>query len=200
MPAASSPPPASATRERILDAAARVLRERGVAHATTKEIARAAGCSEALLYKHFADKQDIYMGVLRERVGGMADYGELAGSGDVRENLVDVVDGFLGFYGQTFPMSMSVFSSQDFLLAWRGQLTGRGAGPRSPIRMVERYLQDEIELGRLGRELDAYAAASMLCGAAFQHAFLACFDGLDAVPDARALAERLVDALALPLE
>jgi AcrR family transcriptional regulator len=197
MPASSAAVASSATRERILDAAATVLRERGVAHATTKEIARAAGFSEALLYKHFADKQEIFMGVLRERVGGTADYGELAGSGEVRDNLVDVVEGFLGFYVQTFPMSVSVFSSQDFLVAWRGQLTGRGAGPRSPIRMVERYLQAEIDLGRLARELDAYAVASMLCGAAFQHAFLACFDGLDAVPDARALAERMVDALDL---
>ena len=67
-PALSNAP--STTRDRILDAAATVMREKGIAKATTKEIARAAGYSEALLYKHFADKQEIYMGVLRERVGG----------------------------------------------------------------------------------------------------------------------------------
>lgn len=188
---------ATTTRDRILDAAATVMRERGVAHATTKEIARAAGCSEALLYKHFADKQDIYLAVLRERVGSVESLGEAAGTGDVRDNLIDLTEGLLTFYVASFPTSVSIFSSQALLTAWRAQMTGRGAGPRSPLRTVERYLQGEIDLGRIARDLDAYAVASMLCGAAFQHAFLACFDGLTAVPDARALAERCVDALGL---
>ncbi|HEX4258089.1 MAG TPA: helix-turn-helix domain-containing protein, partial [Streptosporangiaceae bacterium] len=44
------------TRDRILDAATHVMRTRGFARTTTKEIARAAGYSEATLYKHFQDK------------------------------------------------------------------------------------------------------------------------------------------------
>ena len=45
-----------ATRDRILDAAARIMRTEGVARATTKQIASEAGYSEATLYKHFSDK------------------------------------------------------------------------------------------------------------------------------------------------
>jgi AcrR family transcriptional regulator len=44
--------------ERILDAAA-AMREKGLANITTKAIAAAAGYSEAMLYKHFADKQEL---------------------------------------------------------------------------------------------------------------------------------------------
>lgn len=56
------------TRDRILDAAAHVMRTRGFARTTTKEIARAAGYSEATLYKHFQDKTDLFLAVLKERL------------------------------------------------------------------------------------------------------------------------------------
>jgi AcrR family transcriptional regulator len=184
-------------RETILDAAARVMREKGIARATTKEIAREAGYSEALLYKHFTDKQDIYMSVLRERVSGLADPAELAGTGEVHENLVDVTVGLMAFYVASFPMSASIFSDVELLVAWRSGLTEKGGGPRAPLRMVECYVASEIELGRIDAAADSYAIAAMLCGAAFQQAFLACFDGLDAVPDAVAVAERLVASLVI---
>jgi AcrR family transcriptional regulator len=184
-------------RETILDAAAKVMRDKGIARATTKEIARQAGYSEALLYKHFADKQDIYLSVLKERVRGFSDPIELVGRGDVRDNLIETTIGLMDFYVGSFPMSASIFSDVDLLVAWRKGLTAKGAGPHWPARTIERYLDGEIVLGRIAAGSDAYAAAALLCGAAFQHAFLACFDGLDAVPDAEALAGRLVDALAL---
>ncbi len=56
------------TRDRILDAATHVMRTRGFARTTTKEIARAAGYSEATLYKHFQDKTDLFLAVLKERL------------------------------------------------------------------------------------------------------------------------------------
>ena len=180
-----------ATRETILDAAAAVMREKGIARATTKEIAREAGYSEALLYKHFTDKQAIYLAVLKERAGGVIPALE-PGIGDVRDNLVDVTVGLMEFYVASFPMSASIFSDTDLLLAWREGMTARGAGPRGPLRGVEHYLEEEIALGRLDGGTDVAAAAALLCGSAFQAAFLACYDGLDEVPGASALAERLV--------
>lgn len=186
-----------AARETILEAAAKVMREKGIARATTKEIAREAGYSEALLYKHFADKQDIYLSVLKERAGGGAATLE-AGTGDVHDNLVEATVGLMAFYVDSFPMSASIFSDTDLLVTWREGMTARGAGPRSPIRGIERYLEGEIELGRVPQGCDSYAVAALLAGAAFQHAFLACFDGLAAVPQDEELAERLVRALALP--
>ena len=55
------------TRERIVEAAERVMRERGLARGTTKEIARAAGYSEGTLYKHFESKEDLFLAMLTER-------------------------------------------------------------------------------------------------------------------------------------
>ncbi|MET7301536.1 helix-turn-helix domain-containing protein [Embleya sp. NPDC005575] len=56
------------TRQRILDAAEHLMRTLGLARTTTKEIARAAGCSEAALYKHFTGKEELFVAVLQERL------------------------------------------------------------------------------------------------------------------------------------
>lgn len=185
-----------AARETILDAAAKVIREQGIARATTKEIARAAGYSEALLYKHFDDKQSIYLAVLKERVGPPGVAVE-PGTGDLHDNLVEAVVGMMAFYVESFPMSASIFSDNQLLAAWREGMTARGAGPRGPVRAIEGYLQGESDLGRLPTATDAAALAALLCGAAFQQAFLACFDGLAAVPNAQATADGLVRATGL---
>ena len=183
-----------AARDTILDAAAAVMREKGIARATTKEIARAAGYSEALLYKHFSDKQAIYLAVLKERAGGVIPLLE-PGMGEIADNLAEITVGLMEFYVASFPMSASIFSDRELLLAWRDGMTARGAGPRGPLRGIEHYLEEEITLGRLDATTDVTAIATLLCGAAFQAAFLACYDGLSEVPNAQALAERLVAAV-----
>ena len=82
------------TRDQILDAAATVIRNIGLGHTTTKEIASAAGLSEAALYRHFADKAELFLCVIGERVPQLvAAFGELgsrAGHRTVRSNLEDV--------------------------------------------------------------------------------------------------------------
>ncbi|MFI1382255.1 TetR/AcrR family transcriptional regulator [Embleya sp. NPDC020886] len=64
----SAPRPVVPTRQRILDAAEHLMRTLGLARTTTKEIARAAGCSEAALYKHFTGKEELFVAVLQERL------------------------------------------------------------------------------------------------------------------------------------
>jgi AcrR family transcriptional regulator len=180
-------------RETILDAAAQVMREKGLARATTKEIARTAGYSEALLYKHFADKQEIYLAVLQERAGGLTDARELIGTAAVRENVVGLVLRLMAFYVQSFPMSASIFSDRELLANWRASMEAKGGGPQWPIRALRAYLDGELRGGRIRPGTDAASIAALLCGAAFQAAFLACFEGLDEVPRSRALAAGLVD-------
>jgi len=51
---------AAATREALLDAAERVFRDTGVAHATLADVAKAAGMSRGAVYWHFRDKTDLF--------------------------------------------------------------------------------------------------------------------------------------------
>ncbi len=61
--------PAARVRERraqILAAALKVFSEKGYAAATMDHIAEEAGLSKAALYGHFAGKEELFLGVLRE--------------------------------------------------------------------------------------------------------------------------------------
>jgi AcrR family transcriptional regulator len=58
--------PAVERRRELVDAALRVFSERSYAGATTAQIARAAGISEPILYRHFPSKRDLYFACLDE--------------------------------------------------------------------------------------------------------------------------------------
>lgn len=51
-------------RQQILQIAMRLFSERGFSGTTTKEIANAAGVSEAMVFRHFANKDDLYSAIL----------------------------------------------------------------------------------------------------------------------------------------
>jgi AcrR family transcriptional regulator len=55
-------------RQQILDVAMRLFSERGFRGTTTKEIAHAAGVSEAMVFRHFATKQELYAAILDHKV------------------------------------------------------------------------------------------------------------------------------------
>ena len=61
--------PAEARRAEILVAARSVFGSRGYHAATTREIGAAAGVSEALLYQHFASKQQLFEAVIEGCAG-----------------------------------------------------------------------------------------------------------------------------------
>ena len=51
-------------RQQILKVAMEIFAERGFRGTTTKEIAQAAGVSEAMVFKHFANKDELYSAIL----------------------------------------------------------------------------------------------------------------------------------------
>jgi AcrR family transcriptional regulator len=180
------------TRERILDAAALIIRRDGLARATTRQIAQAANCSEALLYKYFPDKQEIFLRVLSERVARVASAAELVGTKTVAANLQLLVEQLLAFYFQSFPMAASIFSNTELLTAHRQAMAARGAGPATPVTLVASYLDAEKQAGRLDSSIDTDAVARLLTGAALHEAFLANYGGHDQLHEPSRLAARLV--------
>lgn len=56
-----------ARRSQILEVAIKLFSQRGFSGTTTKEIARAAGVSEAMVFKHFANKEELYSAILDEK-------------------------------------------------------------------------------------------------------------------------------------
>ncbi|MFD3520888.1 TetR/AcrR family transcriptional regulator [Streptomyces sp. NPDC058653] len=170
-------------RARILDAAAELMGTIGLARATTKEIARAAGCSEAALYKYFSGKEELFLRVLEERLPRLGPLLAELGEGpfgpdaprDVEENLTEVVRQAALFYEATFPIAASLFAEPALLRRHAEGIGALGAGPGWPPLALARYLRGEREAGRVRADADVDAVASLLLGACFQRAFLSAF-------------------------
>lgn len=167
------------TRSRILDAAALLMTSVGLTRTTTKQIAREAGCSEATLYKHFRDQEEIFVRVLRDRAPRFTDalsrLPGRVGVGEVAEHLEEVTRTGVAFYRQSFPMAASLFASPDLLAAHREKLDLTVSGPQEATQSLATYLREEQGLGRLSQDIDPDAAANLLIGACFHRAFLDLF-------------------------
>uniref|UniRef100_A0AAU3H6Y1 TetR/AcrR family transcriptional regulator n=1 Tax=Streptomyces sp. NBC_01401 TaxID=2903854 RepID=A0AAU3H6Y1_9ACTN len=168
-------------RVRIVDAAHELMLGIGLARTTTKEIAKAAGCSEAALYKYFASKEELFVTVLGERMPRLGPLlGDLrAGEGDLERNLAEVARQAALFYQQTFPMIAPLYAEPRLKRRHEAAMRELGAGPHKPIQGLDAYLRAEQQAGRVGPGADTYAAASLLLGACAQRAF--AYD-MDAAP------------------
>ncbi|MEU5866976.1 TetR/AcrR family transcriptional regulator [Nonomuraea sp. NPDC047529] len=164
------------TRDAILDAAATVMAEQGLANVTTRQIARTAGFTEAALYKHFTNKADLLVAVMRERSPGFGRLAEVlhgkAGTGDVVDNLTAIATAAITFYSGGFPMFASMFADPATLAAHKAEIRRKDVGPHKVNEAIAAYLRAEQQQGRLNPDADVQAAAGLLVGACFQHAFL----------------------------
>lgn len=165
-------------RVRIVDAAHDLMLNIGLARTTTKQIAKEAGCSEAALYKYFANKEELFMAVLNERLPKLGSLlGRLLTEGPdnpdrtVEQNLTDIAREAALFYEQTFPMAASLYAEPQLKRRHEEVMRELGTGPHRPIEGLDAYLRAEQRAGRISPTADTYAAASLLLGACAQRAF-----------------------------
>lgn len=57
--------PAAERRTQLLDCAADLFAQRGYARSTTAELAKAAGVTEPIIYRHFKSKRDLFVELIR---------------------------------------------------------------------------------------------------------------------------------------
>ncbi|WP_043631751.1 TetR/AcrR family transcriptional regulator [Nonomuraea candida] len=185
------------TRDRIIDAAEQAIHQFGISGATTKRIAQEAGCSEALLYKHFAGKEQLFLAVLLERMPALGPaltrLRRDVGQGDVAANLTAFTTTALEFYARAMAVAGGVLGDPPLLAGFRKMLAEAGIGPHLPIEALADILRAEQAAGRIEAGIDADAAASLLMGACFHRANLACF--VDHLGDDHAWAATIVDTL-----
>jgi AcrR family transcriptional regulator len=174
MPAPSKAQPS--TRQRILNGAARLIRDKGIARATTREIARAAGVSEGSLFNHFTDKLDLLGAVLAEASPQLAALrataGEGPGSGDLAAKLAATIEAATDFYLAILPLEAGVLADRALLERWRERHANTDTGPQTAHRELGAYLRAEQHLGRARADIDPEVLAIMLLGAAQYAAFI----------------------------
>jgi AcrR family transcriptional regulator len=178
--------PATGTRGQLVDAAERVLRTRGLTRATTKEIAREAGCAEGTLYLHFADKLDLVRAVHEKLLPGFIEVVShlpgRAGTRTVEANLTELARSALRLYHDVLPLGSSLFADPELLRRYRALLAERGGGPHRAWEPVVAYLRAEQALGRVAADADPTAAALLLLGACQQLVYVELMTGPQTLP------------------
>jgi AcrR family transcriptional regulator len=179
-------PRVAGTQAQLVDAAERVLRAKGLAKATTREIAREAGLAEGTLYLHFADKLDLVRAVHEKLLPAFVEVVShlpgRAGAGTVEGNLTDLARGALRLYRDMLPLGSSLFADPELLERYRARLADRGGGPHLAWEPVVAYLRAEQALGRVGAGADPAAAALLLLGACEQLVFVELMTGPETLP------------------
>jgi AcrR family transcriptional regulator len=161
--------PTTITDQQILDAAREAFLEHGY-QASTLDIARQAGISEASIFKRFGSKEKLFYEALQipEVPPWIAELDGLVGAGDVQENLICISLRIVAFLEEMVPRIM---------LQW-GSRPGRpdpfrGLPEPPPVRdrrALAHFLQREIDRGRL-RSFDPDLVARLLLGGLFSLAF-----------------------------
>ncbi|MBP2229401.1 AcrR family transcriptional regulator [Azospirillum agricola] len=85
----------AARRRSILDAALPLFARKGFAATTTKEIAQAAGVSEALIFKHFPTKTSLYEAIFLTCIDDDPEYSRLLSLPPSTTALVQMVQGLV---------------------------------------------------------------------------------------------------------
>src|SRR5579859_2435294 len=108
---------AGETRQKILEAAERLMKLKGLSRVTTKEIARETGLSEGALYRHFEHKEEVFFAVLKKHLPVFLEIFQthVAGTGSVSENLEAIALAAIQYYELLLPMSASFFADTELL-------------------------------------------------------------------------------------
>jgi AcrR family transcriptional regulator len=181
------------TRERLVDGAAEILAREGIAAATTKEIARAAGVSEPTLYAYFASKEQLLEEVLHERLllpALVAELPDRPHERPVAAVLHDLVSSVLAAHRRLTPLLGAVLADPKLLATVRSDppQDGRLGG----LTRVREFFAAEQRSGRIGDAVPPQMLARLLFGASFHHAVMTSLFGESTMSPS---GDRFVDAL-----
>ena len=193
---------AGATRQKILDAAEKLILLKGLARVTTKEIAREIGLSEGALYRHFDHKEEIFFALMARHLPVFYEtfQAHQAGIGTLSENLAAIAQAALHYYEQIVPMGASFLADTELLVQFRATIRPLGVGPQNVFEQVAAYIEEEQQLGRIGRQVSALTLAILLLGPCFQWVFNRQFLGADPFNKTeQQFAEELVQGLTASL-
>jgi AcrR family transcriptional regulator len=164
-------PPAGG-REAILVAALELLRERGIARLTTREVAKHAGVSEGSVFYHYGDRTGLLKAVFEQGVRPLQGFAEDAGAS--RLGLADFLTTFGGeverFLDQTLPVIAAAQSDAELRDALGAYMDVEDLGPHRGVRTLSSYLASGQTVGLVRSDVDPDAVALMFVGSCFLRA------------------------------
>jgi AcrR family transcriptional regulator len=163
-------PPAGG-REAILSAALALLRERGIARVTSREVAAQAGVSEASVFYHYKDRAGLLQAVFEQGIRplkALSD-GGLSG-GDLHDVLTRFAATLEQFLDQALPVMAAAQSDSSLREAMSTYMTEQDLGPHRGVAALGEYLASEQSAGRVRAEVDPHATAMLFVGACYTRA------------------------------
>jgi AcrR family transcriptional regulator len=188
-------------RRRIIDAADALIREHGLAGATTREIARVAGCAEGSIYVHFQDKIDLVIAVIVEREPFFAELLELpakAGEETIEANLVPWVEELMQLLRENQPIFYALMGDRNVFGRFKERLRERQTGPIAVFQAAAAYVRAEQALGRIDAAGEPEVVASILIGACRDRTLTRALAGIESEPPS-GFAQQLVHTVVFGL-
>src|SRR5258705_7230592 len=142
-----------ALRAHLLDVVEGLLAERSVTAITTRELARAAGVSEGVLYNYFADKNDLVLTALVRRfaelVARLEAAAPAAGEGTLVENVVTLSEALFALHVEAMPMIGKLLAEPSLLQRFMKDIHAQTQpfGGKQIRDAVLRYFAEERRLG-----------------------------------------------------
>jgi AcrR family transcriptional regulator len=188
-------------RQQILSATQRLIQTKGLARTTTKAIARTARCSEGSIFRHFKDKEALFLAVLLENLPEFKEtfVRERVGQGPIRYNLEIISRAAIRYFEKLIPLAASVFADAELLARHREQA---GEGESRALQLDEEvvaYVEGEQRRGQMNARLAPRSVAALLLGACFQRVFFRQFFGSTPLEEKQFVLD-LVAAMAATVE
>lgn len=145
----------------LKEAALRLFVEHGIDGTGIRELSRAAGCSEAAVYRHWTNKEALVRALYEEHLAAVCDILDAAVSGDPQNNsLAEQVLAAVTALYHLFDEQPLVF--RFVLLARHDLVIARELQNRTPLDIVQALAQRAIDDG--GASGDAGVLAAALTG------------------------------------
>jgi AcrR family transcriptional regulator len=148
--------PPSGGREAIREATLALLRERGVARLTTRDVADRAGVSEASVYYHYGDKPGLLRAVFeagleRLQAATLDGEGALLAFGQELERFLE----------QALPVMTAAQSDAELRDALAAHMVANDLGPHRGVQTLGAHLAAGQRAGTVRPDLDPQAAATL---------------------------------------
>jgi AcrR family transcriptional regulator len=168
-------------RSAIIDAARKLFGRNGFHGTGTSDIAAAAGCSEPVIYKHFASKQALFVAVLEDSVLSMRARFAAAAEGEG-----DLFDGYLRFVrslagdpkvaelSRLRYLAVTLSADPEIHAALTAMVAQWQANVRAAVGVARAN-------GRIRADADVESVAMLFFGLAQAAGFMSAIEGEDAV-------------------
>jgi AcrR family transcriptional regulator len=180
------------TRAKLIQATIDVVAEVGYGRATTRAIAEAAGVAEGTIYRHYADKRQLFFAAVFDRNAAVLDWVTAlpgrAGKATVRDNLREALIRLGQLRSDLLPLELALRGDPELSAPLgapdqRAPATGDDGGDRAlpgPPAFVAAYLAAEQTRGRVRADVDTKRTAVVMLAMLFGIAMLpSTDDGMD---------------------